>query len=80
MREKTEGVVEVPDIDRTSMQVFLRLIYTGQVGAYILLWSTMLPTFESRKRQRLTEKLSDELDEVSMAPTQPANAATWSSS
>eukprot|EP00929_Paragymnodinium_shiwhaense_P056116 TRINITY_DN28095_c0_g2_i1.p1 TRINITY_DN28095_c0_g2~~TRINITY_DN28095_c0_g2_i1.p1 ORF type:complete len:381 (-),score=56.98 TRINITY_DN28095_c0_g2_i1:252-1394(-) len=31
MREKQEGVVEVPDVDKTSMRVFLRLLYTGHV-------------------------------------------------
>eukprot|EP00929_Paragymnodinium_shiwhaense_P060328 TRINITY_DN30141_c0_g1_i1.p1 TRINITY_DN30141_c0_g1~~TRINITY_DN30141_c0_g1_i1.p1 ORF type:complete len:380 (-),score=70.23 TRINITY_DN30141_c0_g1_i1:359-1498(-) len=31
MKENQEGVVELPDLDRTSMRVFLRLIYTGHV-------------------------------------------------
>jgi len=31
MLEKTEGIVSLPDINRTTMRVFLRLIYTGHV-------------------------------------------------
>eukprot|EP00929_Paragymnodinium_shiwhaense_P107988 TRINITY_DN74321_c0_g1_i1.p1 TRINITY_DN74321_c0_g1~~TRINITY_DN74321_c0_g1_i1.p1 ORF type:complete len:378 (+),score=78.53 TRINITY_DN74321_c0_g1_i1:139-1272(+) len=31
MRETREGLVELPDVDRISMRVFLRLIYTGHV-------------------------------------------------
>merc|ERR1711964_482146 len=31
MRENAEGVVELPDVSRAAMRVFLRLIYTGHV-------------------------------------------------
>eukprot|EP00929_Paragymnodinium_shiwhaense_P104930 TRINITY_DN69762_c0_g1_i1.p1 TRINITY_DN69762_c0_g1~~TRINITY_DN69762_c0_g1_i1.p1 ORF type:complete len:386 (-),score=78.37 TRINITY_DN69762_c0_g1_i1:115-1272(-) len=31
MREKQEGVIELPDVSRIAMKVFLRLLYTGHV-------------------------------------------------
>eukprot|EP00929_Paragymnodinium_shiwhaense_P041895 TRINITY_DN21754_c0_g3_i2.p1 TRINITY_DN21754_c0_g3~~TRINITY_DN21754_c0_g3_i2.p1 ORF type:complete len:394 (+),score=46.87 TRINITY_DN21754_c0_g3_i2:68-1183(+) len=31
MREKTDGIVELPNVDRIAMRVFLRLIYTGHI-------------------------------------------------
>jgi len=33
MRENIEGVVDLPDVSKVSMRVFLRLIYTGHVDA-----------------------------------------------
>eukprot|EP00929_Paragymnodinium_shiwhaense_P041894 TRINITY_DN21754_c0_g2_i1.p1 TRINITY_DN21754_c0_g2~~TRINITY_DN21754_c0_g2_i1.p1 ORF type:complete len:376 (+),score=68.99 TRINITY_DN21754_c0_g2_i1:59-1186(+) len=71
MREKRDGIVELPDVDKTSMRVFLRLLYTDHVDATD--WNDSRRTVEGGRAIRVMQQRHFNIQSTSFTPA----AANW---